>query len=540
MYSLLSNKLKTVLSGKTASVLVILVIFAGRISQLSYLFNIRSDRSNQILAAQNLLTGHGISLAFSMPGNLSEVIYEPLIKWPPAYSFLYSPFYSLFNQNYIAAGLAIDIFFAAILVFVTRAILRTIGLPVYLINIYTLVTGFIIYSFYSKPSSDAVAITAFLFGVYFFLALLKSNKLGVLKTIGLIFSLLLCGSTKYLYIPIIFILPSLLFLTGWKNSNTTIRNAGIVSFLTLAFSIGALLVYQKITGGSAVYITQPNRGFFPENLLSLYPAVPSAIINPDIIRLTTLNNYNIATFIYRIFQLIHIAISFLLIVWSFRIIIKKGFKNSTLTAIFIYLTIFVLMAVTGLLATLSLNIEKEDGYWTYVQEARYYGLPVLLIQLSFFICYYCKRTVKIFKYAFLIGILFMLPDMFRGMLFSASRIINFNKETPSWKIEYNLQQYAEATIQKAKEKHSVNNVVLAGSSDYVNNRISIYSRIPQMKNIGTLNKLAEINTNTPTIILVVLRSDVLADFQPFLTNPNKEVAGYHNGFYFYTVYVKPH
>ncbi len=540
MFGSVSNKIKTILSGKAASVIVILVVIAGRISQLSYLFNIRSDRSNQILAAQNLLKGHGISLAYTLPGNLSEVFYEPLIKWPPAYSFLYSLFYSLFNQNYIIAGLAIDIFFAAILIFITRAILKSLDLPVYLINIYTLVTGFIIYSFYIKPSSDAVAITAFLFGVFLFLTLLKSNKQVFLKTIGIIFSLLICGSTKYLYIPIIFILPSLLLVKGWKDSNTKIRNAGIISLLALAFSIGALLLYQKTTGGSAVYITQPNRGFFPENLLSLYPAVPAAFINPEIIRLVNPNNYNIAAFIYRIFQLIHIFLSILLIAWSFRTIIKTGFKNSSLSSIFVYLTVFVLVAITVLLATLSLNIEKEDGYWTYVQEARYYGLPVLLIQLSVFICYYYKKTVKIFKYAFLIALLLILPDMFRGILFSASRIINFNKETPSWKIEYNLQQYAEAAIQKAKQKHTVSNVVLAGSSDYLNNRISIYSLIPQMKNIGTLNNLAEMNTNTPTLILVVLRSDVLSDFQPFLDNPNKEVAGYLNGFYFYTVYAEPH
>jgi len=188
---------------------------------------------------------------------------------------------------------------------------------------------------------------------------------------------------------------------------------------------------------------------------------------------------------------------------------------------------------------LSLTIEKEDGYWTYVQEARYYGFPVILIQLSFFTYYYYKKTVKIIKYAFLFGLLLMLPDMFRGIFFSASRIINFNKETPSWKIEYNLQQYAEAAIQKAKEKYPVKNVILAGSSDYVNNRISVYSRIPQMKNIETLNYPAELNTKTPTLILVVLRNDALPVFRPFLDYPNKEVAGYVNGFYFYTVYVAP-
>ena len=69
-----------------------------------------------MLATQNLVYGHGISTAHVFSSDLSQIIYEPLIKWPPGYSLLLAPFYILFNHNYIAAGLALDILAAIALI----------------------------------------------------------------------------------------------------------------------------------------------------------------------------------------------------------------------------------------------------------------------------------------------------------------------------------------------------------------------------------------------------------------------------------------
>ena len=83
-------------------------------------------------------------------------------------------------------------------------------------------------------------------------------------------------------------------------------------------------------------------------------------------------------------------------------------------------------------------------------------------------------------------------------------------------------------------------MVLAGSSPYMNNRVCLYIHIPLLKDVGKINDLESLNTKTSVLLLVMLREDARADFEPFLSPGEKKEAGLMEGFYFYTVYVEPH
>lgn len=535
-------KIKSILETRIVTLSIILFTTVGRIIQVIFLFNIRSDRSYQMLATRNFLSGHGISLAHVLPGNLSKEIYEPLIKWPPGYSLLLSPVYFICNNNYIIAGLALEIFFSILLIFITRSILKTLHVQPYLVNIYTLFTGFIIYPFYIKPSSDAIAITFFLLAFHFTLSLLSRNKHTNLKIAGLIISLLLSGSIKYLFIPVVFIIPLFLLVKGIIDANPHIKRIGIFSLFILGTTLSALLLYQKNVSGSAIYITQPMRGFFPENLISPYPFIPASFINPETAGMILQKKYTEGSLVDRIFQVIHLFTFFIIFLYGLWLVYKNRFKKLSATSTFFYLSFFVSLSITLLLMMLSVRVAKEDGWWTYVQEPRYYGLIILLIQLSFFIIYQYDsgRFKKYTRYIFIIFLVLMLPDMFRGITFSAKRIVHYKKEEYSWQTELKIQQYADSIIKKEKIKYSVAHAVLTGSSDYMNNRVCLYSHIPQMDSLDKINNLSSLNTKTPILLLVMLRQDVLPAFQAFLNQTEKEVAGNFYGFYFYTVYVKPH
>ncbi|MEK6529215.1 MAG: hypothetical protein AABZ36_10090 [Nitrospirota bacterium] len=111
------NRIKVILSDKHTSIVIIALAIVARVIQLIFFYNIRVDGMYQVMAMQNFVDGHGISIGKVMPADLSTVIYEPLTNWPPGYSLLLSPFYVLFNNNYIAACIAIEILAAVVLIF---------------------------------------------------------------------------------------------------------------------------------------------------------------------------------------------------------------------------------------------------------------------------------------------------------------------------------------------------------------------------------------------------------------------------------------
>jgi hypothetical protein len=535
-------KIKDFLSYKTVTVTILAVAIISRIIQLIYFFNLRVDRSHQTLATQNFLNGHGISSVHVLPENLSEIIYQPLIKWPPGYSFLLTPFYSLFNHNYIAAGITLDILFAIILIFVTREILKTLQSPIYVTNLYTILTSFIIYSFYKKSSSDAIAITLFLTGLYFTLRLLKTSQSCKLKTFGIIISLSICAFTKYLYMPIVFIIPFFLIVKGWVDNNKLLKKTGILSFSVMAAAVTILLLYQKNISGTAVYITEPTRGFFPENIVSLFPLIPASFINPDTISILLNQESSINKPEYKVFQFINILLAFWGIRYMLLLLYKHGIKKITLPVNFLYLFFFITIAINSLLILLSLRVAKEDHIWTYVQDPRYFGLPLVLLQLALFV-FFRHRLIKqnrILKFFFFIIFFLLFSETIRGVFFTSKRLVNYKKETYSWKQDLNFQQFTQAILLKEQHKKPVKHIVFACSSPYIYNRISLYSHIPVMDDISRINTLSSLNTKTSVLLLVVLREDALKDFAPFLSLKEKEDAGHFAGFYFYTVYVEPH
>lgn len=541
MLTLLVNRAEQFLSGKKVSMAVILLAITGRVIQLVYFFNIRVDGMYQHLATLNFVTGHGISTGQVFHDNLSATVYEPLINWPPGYSILLSPFYLLFNNNYIAAGLTLDILAAITFIIVSRKILKLFDIPIYLKNIYTLTTGFFIYFFYFIASSDAVAISFFITGLYFSLSLIKTEQFFAKKTAALTISFIICAAIKYLFFPVAIIVPFFFIVKGFADKKIQLKKAGLYSFVIMVLVLGALLIYQKSISGTAAYISQPERGFFPEHVLSAYPFIPAAFINPESISLILHQEQTEKSFVYHIFQWIH-AILFLGAVafMSWRIY-KYGFKKLSLKNDFFYLFFFISLTITLLLLLLSLWVAKEEilpGYfWTYIEDPRYYGLPVVLIHLSVFIfSRHLRMPATRLKYLFVFSILLLLPEMFRGVLFDINRIVNIKKEEYSWQYENRFQKYA-ATILK-KEKQPGEKAVVTGSAYYMTNRVGLWSNIPVLDDASKINNLTSLNTKAPVLLLVILNEKDSAASQPFLS-ANSKAIGQYGKYNFYTVHIVP-
>jgi hypothetical protein len=457
------------------------------------------------------------------------------------------PFYELFGHNYIAAGLTIDIIAALVLIFVSRRILFLLDIPLYLSNLFTLLIGLFVYRFYFIASTDAIGVSFFLLAIYYMLLLFKNKKAWLGKTILISLFLLLCGSLKYLFIPVLFVVPAFILLRGIADRDALMRKAGFVSLILLGIVVGGLLIYQQSISGTVGYISEQGRGFFPQHLLSAYPFFPAAFIRPDTIGSVMGQSAPTDIIIYRIFQVIHVALLLFMIVYGIRMAWKKSIRHLSLPAVFLYLFLSLSLAITFLLGILSLWVPMEEivpGYfWTYIEEVRYYGLATILVHFCIVVFYqHYRNTVgKPIRLLFFALVLLLIPEMIRCAVFSITRIKNFGREEYTWQYEDRFQRYADVVIKDAIKQYGTDKVVATGSNYYMNNRVAVYSHTPLMndKDIYAINNLPAIKASAPVILVAIIQESDKKSFEGFLSGKEIALAGVFDRFYFYTVHVRP-
>jgi len=216
-----------------------------------------------------------------------------------------------------------------------------------------------------------------------------------------------------------------------------------------------------------------------------------------------------------------------------------------LSAAFLYLGLLLSLSISILLLVLSLRVEKEEilpGYfWTYIQDPRYYGLAEILVHITVFILYlqFRKEQTKPVQWLFLILLLLLIPETMRGIIFDCKRIIHTGKEEAYWQRELGFQQYADQLIREKQDALQVKQVVVGGSSNYVNSRVSLYSRIPVLNETPSFVNISSLQTKENTLVLVIL-NDKAPEIPELLYPKGTELAGSYNGFYFYTCYVTAH
>ena len=126
---LLIEKLKRLLSYRTVSFIVILLSLSGRVIQKLTVLTVGTDKSFQIQATKNLLEGNGISIREVYATDLSVIHNVPLIKWPPGYSLILSPFYAASGDNFLWGTLWLDIIACLLFVWLARKIFLQFLVP---------------------------------------------------------------------------------------------------------------------------------------------------------------------------------------------------------------------------------------------------------------------------------------------------------------------------------------------------------------------------------------------------------------------------
>ncbi len=536
------NAIHKLLSGKTASFVVILVAIAARGLQSLFYLDLMFDTSFQVMGTQNLVNGHGISTAVVIPENLASIQYLPQIGWPPGYSLMLAPFYIASGEQYLVACFVLNMLAAISIIFLCRRILQVLDVSLPLINLFTLMTGFYIHYFYFIGSTDGIAIAFFLAAIYYSLAAIKTNQRWIRNALITGCCLLLCASLKYLFFPVVFTLPLFVYIYGWHNRSALVRKAAFITFAIAACGVAAIIVYQKYSSGAGTYISSPGRGFFPEHMLRLHPFIPASFITPN--TLSRLPSH-LPSLFTDLFRLIHVVTFCTLVIMAARYFLRNGLKKASPGMSFLLLALLISVTISIVLAVLSLVVDKEiinqENWWTYIEDARYFGLPEILLQLSLFLLLQRagNTTNKTIKLLFTALPFLLLPEMARGMIFTANRLINLGKESYYWQHELQFQQYTAKFIQDKKAALGVTKVVVSGSKYYRNIYTSRHQQLPSLRDWTSLNDPASFKTVEPVLLLALIVDNRLEMFRPFTSYPGTVLEGKYGNTYFYTLYVTP-
>ncbi|HUR65944.1 MAG TPA: hypothetical protein VMZ03_06305 [Chitinophagaceae bacterium] len=530
------------LSDKKMSAFIILLAIGARVIQLLFYLDSFFDTSFQVIATQNFVAGHGISTAVVNPTDLSATIYQPLVNWPPGYSLLLTPFYIASGHNYLIACFTLDILAAIAIILLCRKILKQLDVYLPVINLFTLFTSFFIYYFYYTGSTDSISIAFFLAAIYFTLTAIQSNQKWTSRALVTGTCLLLSAGLKYLFFPVVFTLPVFLFIYGVQHSSAGAKKAAWLSFSIIAVGIAALFLYQKSISGTGAHISSPGRGFFPEHLLRAYPFIPCSFITPNTLRKLPGDT---GASVLNTFRVLHLLVYLSILVIALTIFIRKGLKNASLSKVFLFLALSISLAITLVLVFLSLVVDKElmppDRWWTYVEDARYYGLAEILVHISIFLFLSRHKNLatRALRTIALILPFLLLPEIFRGVAFTAKRLINMGREKYYWQQERGFQNFALKAVKKKQDSLHIHNAVVSGSLYYANNRASLHQQIPVLEDVYSLNDPKALKTTKPIVLLGIIRGDRRDRFGKFINYSQTELAGEYNGFYFYTLYVVP-
>lgn len=530
------------LSLKRTVHITLICAIALRALQVIYFFNTRNDMTFQILAAQNLYYGDGLTISKINPNDLSDVIYNPMIEWPPGFSLLFIPFYFFFCENYLGAALCLSILFSSILIFSTYSILKSFAVSNFYISLFLVLTGFHLYYFYLKPCTDAVAISCLMVSIYVAFNQVKAKSASSWKTLFVSFLLLLSASIKYMYVPIIFCFPLLYFLWGYNRRRTELMTQAMILLVVISTFLFLFFIDQKHSTGSIGYIKEDTRGLFFDNLKAFHPFLITSFIKPESVFILSRQILALPV-LYKLFQIFQLIFLFAIALAIFKY--KKflfAHLNWRLVLILFFLITFCLC---GLLVFLSVFVGPEaldnNEYWTYVEEPRYFGLIQVFVHVIFFVLISRQAfsSFKCFKVVKTVGLIFLFLEMFRGVFFSYNRIIEINTEEYGWQSEMKFQNCVNSTIAITNYKETKALTILVGSSDWMTLRAALKTRLPILDSVAMLSTSSKLITSKPVKLIAVIRNEHCSQFYNFINSPATIQLNTCYGFTIYSHLVNP-
>ncbi|RMG25692.1 MAG: hypothetical protein D6730_10505, partial [Bacteroidetes bacterium] len=207
-----------------------------------------SDRNTQLLAASQLLQGHGLSTVHADPQDLSRRVYKGVRAWPPGYSLAVLPFY-LLSGDWLLADKLLGMLVLGLIFWGLHLHWRLLAPQA--AGAYRAFFLFLAISFtpfYYTGSSDELALACWLFGMYFLLR----TQLGSGRAMPALALLLLslAALMRYAYLPLMWMCLLLWLWHARRSQQLSLWPAATAA--GLALGVTALLLLLLLPGAEAV------------------------------------------------------------------------------------------------------------------------------------------------------------------------------------------------------------------------------------------------------------------------------------------------
>jgi hypothetical protein len=538
------QQIKPFLSSRFASVVIILLSICARVVQKIHFTGVGGDKAYQLQATKNLLEGHGISIHEVFAGDLSQTVYTPLIKWPPGYSLLASPFYALGHNGFLWGSFWLDILFAGLFVWLARKIILLFDVPVYLANIYSLVTGFLLLDFGSYGSTDLIAIVFYQAAIFYSLKLVKVSKKNYAVAVLTGLLLFCCGLVRYMFIPVAFVIPFYFVASGLINRNRLFTRHGLCMLFPLALLISGLFIFQQITGGATTYVMETQKGFYPEHLMRVNPFLFASFANLELflVQLEKLSGVGYLV-IGNYLRYFHLAVFIVVLAWFFQWLYRKRMIGPDLTEHYFYIGAFSSLATIGVLAFLSISnapLVEPQVNWTFLDETRYYSIAIFFTQQLLFILLgrYWHLVRKTGRLVLISCMTVLLLSTLHSVYYTVQRVAAGRSGFFFEKKEFASMDYSRELLRKLISENPDKNIVCSAATPMFNNFGAIWENVPGLYDYEKLNTL-QLNATKETIVFVVVWDRDAYRLRAFLDHPGKQLIGSINDYRFYTLHVKP-
>lgn len=540
---LVFNYCKSLLSQKKTGIIFLIIAILAKIAmQLAY-FSISDDKSVQLLAAKNLLVGHGLTINRVLLSNLSSEEFIPMVGWPPGYSVILSPLLWLFNNDYKTAALVFDIACVFPFFFYLIRLLNFLSLQIWLKNLFIIFAGFFFYPADSHTCTDFVSLCCMLAGLYYLLMFMQKDKAPLSLVFAVSISFFLAGFFRYNYIPVVLCCPILLGVAGFINKRKLWIKGSFQTGLILGVLLFGLLLFQNYNTGSAGYINTRETGFFPENLLKMHPVVGGSFFDIDV-HLKLFTNFvgGSSKANERYFEYINYLLFILLVVYGIRWLIKNKLQLKTNTAHFSFMGFSISVAIIFLLFFLSVRnssiLSLNSSPWTYVQEARYFAFIVVFIQLIVFSCLFNRfaqlsrfwKRVALFC-AFVLIVQFVHKVYYVSLFWMRSNPPFYSSAMFTIKTESITRLF-----KTAQNQHPSYEIIVA-SPDYNTCNYASLENIKAVYLPSPFSLSQQISFVTPAKLLIVLPAKLVPDYDALLKSGSIHYFGEVQNLYFYTLDV---
>jgi hypothetical protein len=522
--------------GKLKLNLIVFIVAAAALNTWQMVLpNFHYDNSFSVAAAKNVADGHGYTIRQVLPDDVSKVIYDPLNKWPPGYSWMLVSVMAIGKTDvitamYIVNGIVVLFFLAGIYL-----LLSALKFNAPAINGFILFAGFFPYAFLGTWFSDLAAVSFLTLAIGLILQANNTGKHLYVKAIAAAVLCSYCVFLKYLYLPVA-ILP--LIVWGWyslKNKNRKQFQAALDASAIVMAAAAALLAYQSLHSGQPVYVNPTGKGFFPGHLLHVGPLIPASLIDQEflLVQMDGLPFFTYTTAKQALVILNYFMLAGL-IYWMY-----KWWKQTSSKGLYAYIVLVVTAAIAVLLIFLSLTfgpyLSEFQPFWTYVEELRYYAIVIVFLQIWLFWFFIVRKPVRpgIVYRALRVAV---ITTALVGSLHSAYYLIKqavIKREIGTNKKNEQVSIAALNAVKELRKKYP--GLVVCSNRHELANMVSL-SGAPVMYDFNALN--GPLKTSKPVVLVAILHNDFVYRYYPFFQRYDPVKVAEHYDFSFYLANIR--